>query len=60
MLKLQRERERESYSPLGYKSRKGGQARGNLPSAISRKGGQRHSVETRRLSDSIGGGSYGE
>lgn len=51
MLKLQRERERESYSPLGYKYQKGGQAIGNLPSVISTKGGQRYSL--------IGGNSYG-
>lgn len=54
MLKYQREREREreSYSPLGCNYRKGGHAVGlAVPSMISRKGGQRYSL--------IGGDSYG-
>ena len=59
MLKLQRERERESL-PLGNKYRKGGQAIGNLPSVISRKGGPRYSVIHARPIDSTGGDFYGD
>lgn len=49
---LKHQRERESYSPLGYKYQKGGHAVVfAMPSKRLPKGGQRYSL--------IGGDSYG-